>query len=103
MARIAASIRFTTTSAWVGSHGSTDDNKVASELDQDVDNLKGVEWEELKKKGYARYTGGGNSAMSIGNACDIKPGRDDFTVHLAYRAEDGLSDAHAADPVLHRS
>lgn len=56
-----------------GKYGPTDDNKVASELINTSSNLKGVEWEALKKKGYARYTAVGNSANSIGNACDIKP------------------------------
>ena len=66
-----------------GKFGPTDDNKVASELIKISSNLKGVEWEELKKKGYARYTGVGSSANSIGNACDIKPGEtiSPFTWH----------------------
>ena len=56
-----------------GKYGPTDDNKVASELIKMSSNLKGVEWEALKKNGYARYTAVGNSVNSIGNACDIKP------------------------------
>ncbi len=56
-----------------GKYGPTDDNKVASDLIKMSSNLRGIEWEELKKKGYARYTSMGNSIMSIGNACDIKP------------------------------
>jgi nitrate reductase alpha subunit len=34
--------------------------------------LEGVDWEALKKKGYARFTAVGESAVSVGNACDIK-------------------------------
>jgi DMSO reductase family type II enzyme molybdopterin subunit len=56
-----------------GKYGPTDDNKVASDLIKMSTNLKGVEWEELKKKGYARYTSVGTSSTSIGNACDIEP------------------------------
>jgi DMSO reductase family type II enzyme molybdopterin subunit len=56
-----------------GKYGPTDDNKVAADLIQMSSNLKGVEWGELKRKGYARYTSVGRSSASIGNACDIKP------------------------------
>ena len=56
-----------------GKYGPTDDNKVAGDLIKMSSNLKGVEWEELKKKGFARYTAVGKSVVSIGNACDIKP------------------------------
>jgi len=57
-----------------GKFGPTDENKVADSLIRMSSNLKGVNWNELKEKGFARYTGVGRSAMSIGNACDIKPG-----------------------------
>ncbi|HYA36025.1 MAG TPA: molybdopterin dinucleotide binding domain-containing protein, partial [Candidatus Binataceae bacterium] len=56
-----------------GKYGPTDDNKVASDLIKASSNLQGIEWEELKKNGFARYTGVGKSIVSIGNACDIKP------------------------------
>ena len=36
-------------------------------------NLKGTTWEQLKEKGYARYTGVGMGMINIGNATDIKP------------------------------
>ena len=36
-------------------------------------NLKGTTWEQLKEKGFARYTGLGMSMTSLGNATDIKP------------------------------
>jgi DMSO reductase family type II enzyme molybdopterin subunit len=36
-------------------------------------NLKGTNWEQLKEKGYARYTSLGMGMIGIGNATDIKP------------------------------
>jgi len=36
-------------------------------------NLGGVSWEELKDKGYARYTGVGMSPSQIGHATDFEP------------------------------
>jgi DMSO reductase family type II enzyme molybdopterin subunit len=56
-----------------GSYTEQDEEKVAADLVQMASNLTGVEWEQLKKKGYARFTGTGNSGVSIGNACDITP------------------------------
>ena len=36
-------------------------------------NLKGTTWEQLKEKGFARYTGLGMGMANIGNATDINP------------------------------
>ncbi len=36
-------------------------------------NLKGTNWEQLKEKGFARFTGIGMGMANIGNATDIKP------------------------------
>jgi DMSO reductase family type II enzyme molybdopterin subunit len=60
-----------------------DDDAVAAEILRLSTNLEGVEWEDLKKKGYARFTAVGNAAASIGNACDIVPGEtlSPFTWH----------------------
>ena len=49
-------------------------------------NLEGVEWEQLKKKGWARFTGVGKSVASIGTAADIKP--DDTITPLTYHVID---------------
>jgi len=54
-----------------GEFGPTDDEKVAKELIDNASNLEGVSWEEVKKRGYARFTGVGNSIVSIGNATPI--------------------------------
>jgi DMSO reductase family type II enzyme molybdopterin subunit len=67
-----------------GAFGAQDDDKVAAELVRLASNLEGVEWEELKRKGYARFTGTGRSGVSIGNRCEI-PANDTvspFTSHV---------------------
>lgn len=67
-----------------GTYGEGDEDKVAGDLLKLSTNLEGVEWETLKKKGYARYTAIGESASSIGNACDIRPNEtiSPFTWHV---------------------
>jgi len=54
-----------------GEFGPTDDEKVAKELIDNASNLEGVSWEQIKERGYARFTGVGNSIVSIGNATPI--------------------------------
>jgi steroid C-25 hydroxylase alpha subunit len=56
-----------------GEYGPTDDDKVARALIENATNLQGVQWDELKKKGWARFTSVGNSIASIGTATKIKP------------------------------
>jgi DMSO reductase family type II enzyme molybdopterin subunit len=56
-----------------GAYTENDEEKVAADLVQMSSNLTGVDWDQLKKKGYARFTGIGHSGVSIGNACDIAP------------------------------
>ena len=56
-----------------GEFGPTDDDKVARKLLENASNLEGVSWDELKKTGFARFTGVGGSAVSIGNATTIEP------------------------------
>ncbi len=55
-----------------GTFAEKDDEKVAAELLNLSSNVVGTDWETLKRKGYARFTGTGASGVSIGNACDIK-------------------------------
>jgi DMSO reductase family type II enzyme molybdopterin subunit len=55
-----------------GTYGPADDEKVAAELVRLSSNLEGVDWEQLKEKGYARFTGTGGSGVSIGNACEVE-------------------------------
>jgi anaerobic selenocysteine-containing dehydrogenase len=57
-----------------GKFGPEDDEGVAAALLENATNLEGVEWETLKKRGWAPFTGVGNSAVSIGTATDIVPG-----------------------------
>jgi nitrate reductase alpha subunit len=67
-----------------GKYGPTDDDKVAAAILEGASNLEGVKWEDLKKRGWARFTGIGTSIASIGTATQIKP--DDtitpFTDHV---------------------
>lgn len=49
-----------------------DDEKVMKSIVELSSNLKGVDWDELKKKGFARYTATGNESASLGNMCEIK-------------------------------
>lgn len=67
-----------------GKFTENDEEKVAEELLEQSTNLEGVEWETIKKKGYARFTGVGGSVVSIGNACDIEPHEtvSPFTYHV---------------------
>ena len=55
-----------------GEYTENDDAKVAAQLVKLSSNLAGVDWEQLKEKGYARFTAVGNSGVSIGNACEVK-------------------------------
>jgi anaerobic selenocysteine-containing dehydrogenase len=48
-----------------GEFGHTDDDKVAGALVDISTNLEGVDWGELKKRGWARFTSVGNSVASI--------------------------------------
>ncbi|MFQ5514469.1 MAG: molybdopterin-dependent oxidoreductase [Myxococcota bacterium] len=55
-----------------GTLGPTDDEPVARLLVESASNLEGVAWEELRRRGWARFTGAGRSAASIGNATEIR-------------------------------
>jgi DMSO reductase family type II enzyme molybdopterin subunit len=56
-----------------GEFGHTDDDKVAGALIEHSTNLEGVEWEALKKKGWARFTDVGKAIASIGTAARVRP------------------------------
>jgi len=51
----------------------TDADRLMSDMVAMATNLGGTTWEQLKEKGYARYTGVGRGMINIGNATDIKP------------------------------
>jgi anaerobic selenocysteine-containing dehydrogenase len=61
-----------------GRFGPTDDEEVCADLLDKATNLGGLKWPELKKKGFARFKGIGNSPGSIGNATSI-PADDTIT------------------------
>ena len=68
-----------------GAYTENDEEKVAAELVASSSNLTGVDWEQLKRKGYARFTGVGRSGVSIGNACEIKA--DDTVSPFAFHVD----------------
>ncbi len=49
------------------------EEKMMEELMSMVDNLGDISWQEIKHKGYARYTGLGTQYLNLGNATDIEP------------------------------
>jgi DMSO reductase family type II enzyme molybdopterin subunit len=68
-----------------GTYTEHDDDKVAGDLVEMASNVGGVKWQDIKKKGYARFTSMGSDGLSMGNACDIKP--DDTIVPFQYHVE----------------
>ncbi len=50
-----------------------DSEQLLAELIGLATNLKGTTWEQLKEKGFARYTGVGMGMINIGTATDIEP------------------------------
>jgi len=56
-----------------GQYGPQDDDAVARALVESASNLVGVDWDALKKKGWARFSGVGRSIVSIGNATQVAP------------------------------
>jgi DMSO reductase family type II enzyme molybdopterin subunit len=69
-----------------GSYGHADDEKVAARILEQSTNLAGVEWKDLKKKGWARFTSLGTSLGSIGTQTDIRP--DDTITPLTHHVVD---------------
>ncbi len=56
-----------------GEYGPGDDDKAAGKLIELSSNLEGVEWPQLREKGWARFTDAGEAIASIGLAAPIKP------------------------------
>jgi DMSO reductase family type II enzyme molybdopterin subunit len=56
-----------------GTLGPTDDEKVARAMIENSTNLKGVTWDELKERGWARFTGLGEVPITVGTATDVRP------------------------------
>jgi len=57
-----------------GEYGPTDDEKVCAALLDGASNLGGLQWEDLKKKGFAPFEKIGRGVVAIGNATEIEPG-----------------------------
>lgn len=66
-----------------GTFGPKDDEKVAQVMYEISSNVEKMPWEQLKEKGFARYTGYGNASFTAGNMTDIKEGETitQFTHH----------------------
>jgi DMSO reductase family type II enzyme molybdopterin subunit len=56
-----------------GRYGEDDEEEFLKELLSMATNLGDVSWDELKQKGFARYSGVGMDFVSIGNATDFEP------------------------------
>jgi DMSO reductase family type II enzyme molybdopterin subunit len=56
-----------------GYYKEKEEEKLAADFVQFSHNLPEISWEDLKKKGFARATNIGKSAVTFGNATDIKP------------------------------
>jgi anaerobic selenocysteine-containing dehydrogenase len=57
-----------------GEYGPTDDEKVCAALLEGASNLGDLQWEDLKKRGFARFEKIGHGVVAIGNATEIEPG-----------------------------
>ena len=68
-----------------GTYTERDVEKVAGDLLEMASNVGGVKWQDIKKKGYARFTSTGREGLSSGNACDIKS--DETVVPFQYHVE----------------
>ncbi len=53
--------------------GENDSEAMMQEALSLANNLDGIGWDELKQKGFERYTGLGSGYMNLGNASDIEP------------------------------
>jgi DMSO reductase family type II enzyme molybdopterin subunit len=57
-----------------GEYGPTDDEKVLDALLERASNVGGIRWQELKQKGFTRFTAIGEDSANIGNATIVSPG-----------------------------
>jgi len=63
-----------------GQFGPADEEKVAAATVALSSNLQGVSWDDVKKRGWARFTSLGTSVPSVGSATEIRP--DDTITHF---------------------
>jgi DMSO reductase family type II enzyme molybdopterin subunit len=57
-----------------GLYTEEDEEAMGRDMFLNASNVERIDWEELKAKGIARYTGIGKVFRSVGNACDVVPG-----------------------------
>jgi anaerobic selenocysteine-containing dehydrogenase len=84
-----------------GEFGPTDDEKVAKELIDNASNLEGVSWEQVKKRGWARFTGVGKASCRSERDADHRRRHDHAASRPRHRQE-ALPTPFAADAVLSR-
>jgi len=61
-----------------GLYGPEDDDKVCDALLERATNVGGIRWDELKEKGFARFTAIGHSSATVGNMTEV-PSDDSIT------------------------
>jgi DMSO reductase family type II enzyme molybdopterin subunit len=57
-----------------GEYGPDDDEKVLAALLERAGNVGGITWDELKQKGFTRFTAVADDSANVGNATEIVPG-----------------------------
>ena len=67
-----------------GRYTEDDDEKVARVITEKSSNLKHLDWDELKRKGFGRFRGVGNGPTSVSNMGEIEEGETfaPFTYHV---------------------
>jgi nitrate reductase alpha subunit len=55
-----------------GLYTEDDDEGVARDAFLNANNVEPLTWDEFKERGFAAYTGLGNSIRAVGNACDVQ-------------------------------
>jgi DMSO reductase family type II enzyme molybdopterin subunit len=68
-----------------GLYHEEDEEGMGRDMFVNASNAERIDWEELKARGFARYTGTGKAFRSIGNACDVVP--DEPIIPLTHHTE----------------
>lgn len=68
-----------------GLYTEEDEEDMARDMFLNASNVERIDWEELKARGFACYTGIGKVFRSVGNACDVVPGEP--IIPLTYHTE----------------
>ncbi|MEE9491562.1 MAG: molybdopterin-dependent oxidoreductase, partial [Dehalococcoidia bacterium] len=68
-----------------GLYTEEDEEDMGRDMFLNASNAERIDWEELKARGFASYTGIGKVFRSVGNACDVVPGEP--IIPLTYHTE----------------